>query len=150
VDGLVAAAGLNHLQSALEHSQQAMDDIMSVNYSDMFNSATAAARQMFSYQQKGSILLVASMSGVVATKGMTPPVYNLSKTAVIQLARSLAMEWGRHNIRINSLCPGHVITPMAEDTFRGNPAVRVTWEAENAWSSGYAGGVPRHNALFPL
>jgi NAD(P)-dependent dehydrogenase (short-subunit alcohol dehydrogenase family) len=54
LDGLIAAAGINHLQSALEHSQQALDDVMSINYNGVFNSATAAARQMFNYQQKGS------------------------------------------------------------------------------------------------
>lgn len=131
LDGLIAAAGINHLQSALEHSQQALDDVMSINYNGVFNSATAAARQMFNYQQKGSILLVASMSGLIANKGMTSPVYNSSKAAVIQLARSLAMEWGRHGIRVNSLCPGHIITPMVEDVFQQNPAARATWEAEN-------------------
>jgi NAD(P)-dependent dehydrogenase (short-subunit alcohol dehydrogenase family) len=131
LDGLIAAAGINHLQSALEHSQQALDDVMSINFNGVFNSATAAARQMFNYQQKGSILLVASMSGLIANKGMTSPVYNASKAAVIQLSRSLAMEWGRHGIRVNNLCPGHVITPMVHKVFHQNPAARATWEAEN-------------------
>jgi NAD(P)-dependent dehydrogenase (short-subunit alcohol dehydrogenase family) len=131
LDGLIAAAGINHLSSALEHSQQALDDVMTINYNGVFNSATAAARQMFNYQVKGSILLVASMSGLIANKGMTSPVYNSSKAAVIQLARSLAMEWGRHGIRVNSLCPGHIITPMVEEVFQQNPAARATWEAEN-------------------
>ncbi|KAJ5945612.1 hypothetical protein N7454_002451 [Penicillium verhagenii] len=131
LDGLIAAAGINHLQSALEHDRAALDDVMSINYTGVFNSATAAARQMFAYQGKGSILLVASMSGLIANKGMTSPVYNSSKAAVIQLARSLAMEWGRHGIRVNSLCPGHIITPMVEAVFQQNPAARATWEAEN-------------------
>ncbi|KAJ6005664.1 hypothetical protein N7451_003608 [Penicillium sp. IBT 35674x] len=131
LDGLIAAAGINHLQSALEYDRAALDDVMSINYNGVFNSATAAARQMFNYQGKGSILLVASMSGLIANKGMTSPVYNSSKAAVIQLARSLAMEWGRHGIRVNSLCPGHIITPMVEAVFKQNPAARATWEAEN-------------------
>ncbi|PTU24853.1 hypothetical protein P175DRAFT_0471388 [Aspergillus ochraceoroseus IBT 24754] len=131
LDGLIAAAGINHLQSALEHSQTALKEVMEINFTGVFNAATAAARQMFQYQAKGSILLVASMSGVVANKGMTSPVYNSSKAAVIQLARSLAMEWGRHGIRVNSLCPGHILTPMVEQVFAQNPAVRATWEAEN-------------------
>lgn len=82
-------------------------------------------------RQKGSILLVASMSGLIANKGMTSPVYNSSKAAVIQLARSLAMEWGRRGIRVNSLCPGHILTPMVELVFEQNPAAKATWEAEN-------------------
>lgn len=131
LDGLVAAAGINHLQSALEHSEQATNDVMSINFNGVFNSATAAARQMFNYQQKGSILLVASMSGLVANKGMASPIYNSSKAAVIQLSRSLAMEWGRHGIRVNSLCPGHVITSMVHQVFQHNPAARAIWESEN-------------------
>ncbi|PLB34280.1 putative short chain dehydrogenase/oxidoreductase [Aspergillus candidus] len=131
LDGLIAAAGINHLQSSLEYSQVALKEVMEINYNGVFNSATAAARQMFNYQQKGSILLVASMSGLIANKGMTSPVYNSSKAAVIQLSRSLAMEWGRHGIRVNSLCPGHIITPMVEGVFQQNPAARAVWEAEN-------------------
>lgn len=131
LDGLVAAAGINHLQSSLEYSEGALEDVMSINYNGVFHSAAAAARQMFNYQQKGSILLVASMSGLIANKGMTSPVYNSSKAAVIQLARSLAMEWGRHGVRVNSLCPGHIITPMVEEVFQQNPASRAVWEAEN-------------------
>ncbi|KAF9882942.1 hypothetical protein FE257_004877 [Aspergillus nanangensis] len=131
LDGMIAAAGINHLQSALEHSQVALNEVMQINYNGVFNSATAAARQMFNYQQKGSILLIASMSGVIANKGMTSPVYNSSKAAVMQLGRSLAMEWGRHGIRVNNLCPGHIVTPMVEQVFQQNPAARAVWEAEN-------------------
>ncbi|PKX99402.1 putative short chain dehydrogenase/oxidoreductase [Aspergillus novofumigatus IBT 16806] len=131
LDGLIAAAGINHLQSALEHSRSALNEVMQINYNGVFNSATAAARQMFKYQQKGSILLVASISGLIANKGMTSPVYNSSKAAVIQLARSLAMEWGRQGIRVNSLCPGHILTPMVEQVFEQNPAAKAIWEAEN-------------------
>jgi NAD(P)-dependent dehydrogenase (short-subunit alcohol dehydrogenase family) len=131
LDGMIAAAGINHLQSALEYSQESLNEVMSINYNGVFNAATAAARQMFNYQQKGSILLVASMSGLIANKGMTSPVYNSSKAAVIQLGRSLAMEWGRHGIRVNNLCPGHIITPMVDEVFQQNPAARAVWEAEN-------------------
>lgn len=131
LDGMVAAAGINYLQSALEHSQEAMNDVMQINFNGVFNTSTAAARQMFNYQQKGSILLVASMSGLIANKGMTSPVYNSSKAAVVQLARCLAMEWGRYGIRVNSLCPGHVVTPMVDMVFQQNPAARAVWEGEN-------------------
>lgn len=131
LDGLIAAAGINHLQCALEHSQKALEDVMHINYNGVFNSATAAARQMFRYKCHGSILLVASMSGIIANKGMSSPVYNSSKAAVIQLGRCLAMEWGRHGIRVNSLCPGHIMTPMVQMVFDKTPDVRTTWEAEN-------------------
>ncbi|KAL1886663.1 hypothetical protein Plec18167_000596 [Paecilomyces lecythidis] len=131
LDGMIAAAGINHLQNALEHSQEALEEVMHINYNGVFNSATAAARQMFHYKSHGSILLVASMSGIIANKGMSSPVYNSSKAAVIQLGRCLAMEWGRHGIRVNSLCPGHIVTPMVDMVFEKTPEVRTIWESEN-------------------
>ncbi|KAL4925458.1 putative short chain dehydrogenase/oxidoreductase [Aspergillus undulatus] len=131
LDGLIAAAGINYLEPALSHSLEKLHEVMDINYNGVFHSATAAARQMFNYQQKGSILLVASMSGYIANKGMTSPVYNSSKAAVVQLGRNLAMEWGRHGIRVNSLCPGHIVTPMVEEVFRKEPAAKGVWEAEN-------------------
>lgn len=131
LDGMICAAGINHIESALAYPQSALHEVMQINYNGVFNAATAAARQMFGYKSPGSILLVASMSGLVANKGMTSAVYNSSKAAVIQLGRCLAMEWGRHGIRVNSLCPGHIVTPMVEQVFEKAPETRAIWEAEN-------------------
>lgn len=55
-------------------------------------TATATARQMLRFKTRGSIMLIAPMSGPVANKGLISPVYNSSKAALIQLARNLAME----------------------------------------------------------
>ncbi|EED13072.1 short chain dehydrogenase/oxidoreductase, putative [Talaromyces stipitatus ATCC 10500] len=131
LDGIICSAGINHLHPAIGHSQKALEEVMAINYNGVFNSATAAAKQMFEHKCPGSILLVASMSGLIANKGMTSPVYNSSKAAVIQLGKCLAMEWGRHGIRVNSLSPGHIVTPMVEMVFEKNPSARATWEAEN-------------------
>jgi hypothetical protein len=131
LDGMICAAGINHVQKALDHSSDALDEVMKINYNRVFNSATAAARQMLQYQCRGSILLVASMSGLIANKGMSSPVYNSSKAAVIQLGRCLAMEWGRQGIRVNSLCPGHIVTPMVEQVFEKSPESKPLWESEN-------------------
>ncbi|KAH6668474.1 hypothetical protein B0J14DRAFT_488386 [Halenospora varia] len=137
LDGLVAAAGVNHVGSAIEHSPADITDVMSINYTGVFTAATAAAKQMLQWKCRGSIVLVSSMSGLVANKGMVSPVYNSSKAAVIQLGRSLAMEWGkidgegRGGIRVNCLCPGHIVTPMVKETLREVPESKEIWEAEN-------------------
>lgn len=89
---------------------------------------------MFKYKIQGSMCLIASMSGTIANKGFIAPVYNSSKAAVVQLARNLAMEWGRvrpdgsGGIRVNTLSPGHILTPMVEENFRRGEADRKTWE----------------------
>ncbi|KAN0079072.1 putative short chain dehydrogenase/oxidoreductase [Elaphomyces granulatus] len=129
LDGMICAAAVNHVQSAIEHSQSAMDEVMHINYNGVFNSATAAAKQMFHYKSPGSILLVASMSGLIANKGMTSPV---------------------HGIRVNSLCPGHIITPMVEQVFEKTPAARDSWESENMLGRLAAPEEFRGVALFAL
>lgn len=67
--------------------------MMDINYTRVFMSCTAVAREMFKYKCRGSICIVASMSGLVANEGLLSPVYNSSKAACLQLARNLAMEW---------------------------------------------------------
>lgn len=137
LDGLIAAAGVNHVECALDHTPKTVDKIVHINYSGVFRSAVAAARVMMDRKCRGSILLVASMSGLIANKGMSSAIYNSSKGAVVQLGRSLAMEWsefcedGRGGIRVNTLCPGHIETPMVNKIMAEDPETRVTWESEN-------------------
>ncbi|KAL4943043.1 hypothetical protein BDV06DRAFT_151409 [Aspergillus oleicola] len=137
LDGLIAAAGINHVEPAFEHTPQTVDNIIHINYTGAFRSAVSAARVMMDRKCHGSILLVASMSGLIANKGMVSAIYNSSKGAVIQLTRSLAMEWseaisdGSGGIRVNCLCPGHIQTPMAQMVMEKDPETKATWESEN-------------------
>lgn len=138
LDGVVAAAGVQQICPAAEYTAEDADRMMKVNYTGVFMTASAAARQMFKYKCHGSICMIASMSGQVANKGLLSPVYNSSKAAVIQLARSLAMEWspidkdsGEGGIRVNCISPGHIVTPMVLKNFEEVPGLREKWEGEN-------------------
>ncbi|KAF2737045.1 NAD(P)-binding protein [Polyplosphaeria fusca] len=134
IDGLIAAAGIQHVAPALEYRPEDIQRMLATNYMGVFLSARAAAREMYKYKIQGSICLIASMSGIIANRGFIAPVYNSSKAAVIQLARNLAMEWGRieedgsGGIRVNCLSPGHILTPMVEENFKRGEADRATWE----------------------
>lgn len=90
--------------------------MMNINFNGVMLSAVSCARQMIKYKTPGSMMLVGSMSGLIANKGFTSSVYNSSKAAVIQLGRNLAMEWGKiidgKPIRVNVLCPGNIMTPV--------------------------------------
>ena len=112
LDGLIAAAGVQLVQPALDYAPERVMEMLDINYKGVYCSAQSCARQMIKYGCSGSILLVASMSGLIANRGFTSSVYNSSKAAVCQLARSLAMEWGQivdgKPIRVNSLCPGRL------------------------------------------
>lgn len=63
---------------------------------------------------------IASMSGTIANRGLICAAYNSSKAGVVQLARNLAMEWGAHGIRVNTISPGYIITPMTKHDFKGS------------------------------
>ena len=102
--------------------------MMDINYTGLFMTACIVGKEMMDRGCKGSIVLVASMSGMIANKGLICPVYNCSKAVVMRLARSLAMEWGRHGILVNSLCPGHVKTSMVEKSLTKNPNLQKKWE----------------------
>lgn len=137
IDGLVANAGATLTLDAIKHSEADVEKILRCNFWGTFLCATAVGRHMLEQKTRGSILLVASMSGMVANKGIFSSAYNGSKAGVIQLARNLAQEWGpidqhgRGGIRVNSLCPGHIYTPMVEKTLHDNPGARTVWESEN-------------------
>ncbi len=64
-------------------------------------------------------------------QGLICPAYNASKAAVLQLARNLASEWGQHNIRVNTLSPGYIVTQMVEALFVQFPERKEQWPREN-------------------
>ena len=70
-------------------------------------TAKTAANFWRTRQVKGSLVLIASMSGQIANRGLACTAYNTSKAAVHQMCRSLAQEWGPdYGIRVNTLSPG--------------------------------------------
>ena len=73
---------------------------------------------------KGSIINMASMSGTIVNIPQWQASYNASKAGVMHMTRSLAIEWAEHGIRVNSLSPGYIGTPMSADTPQ---------ELKNAW-----------------
>ncbi len=73
IDGLIAAAGIQQETPALEYTAEDADKMLGVNVTGVFMTAQAVARQMIRLKQAGSMVLIASMSGTVANRGLICP-----------------------------------------------------------------------------
>ncbi|KAI6109891.1 hypothetical protein F5141DRAFT_1117364 [Pisolithus sp. B1] len=140
LDVCVAAAGIlkPHME-CLEYPANVFREVMEVNTTGVLFTAQAAGRQMARFGRGGSIILIASMSGSITNRDHAWVSYNSSKSAVLQMARSMACELGEQRIRVNSLSPGHIYTQYVCGSYvRGNRVSDewlrgvVTWLASDA------------------
>ncbi|KAI5290058.1 hypothetical protein KEM54_002543 [Ascosphaera aggregata] len=131
LNGLLAAAGVQQETPALEYTAKDSNRMLEVNITGVLLAAQAVAKQMIRLGTGGSIAMIASMSGVIANKGLICPVYNASKAGVLQLGRNLASEWGQHGIRVNTISPGYIVTSMVEKLFEEFPERKTEWPKQN-------------------
>ena len=107
----VNAAGIANANPAEEMSEEQFQTLMDVNLKGVFLSCQAEANAMLKHG-RGSIINIASMSGVIVNRGLMQVHYNASKAGVIHMSKSMAMEWVERGIRVNSISPGYTATPM--------------------------------------
>lgn len=131
MDICVAAAGILGGQDCLEYDAKEFEKIIDVNCNGVFYTAQAAGRQMARFGNGGSIILIASMSGSVTNRDHNWVGYNTSKSAVLQMARSMACELGPQRIRVNSLSPGHIYTKMTAALLDHQPELGKKWASMN-------------------
>jgi NAD(P)-dependent dehydrogenase (short-subunit alcohol dehydrogenase family) len=118
LDGLVNNAGVAWGGRAIEMAEDDWAKVIDTNLSGVFRVARAAARVMAA-GGGGAIVNTASILGLATGTGVA--AYSASKAAVVHLTRSLALEWARYNIRVNSLAPGYFPTEI-NDEFLASPA----------------------------
>jgi len=107
----VNCAGIANAAPAEEMPLEQWQRMLDINLTGIFLSCQAEAKVMLPRKQ-GSIVNIASMSGIIVNRGLRQAHYNSSKAAVIHLSKSLAMEWSDRGVRINSISPGYTATPM--------------------------------------
>ena len=125
-DVVVNSAGLARHSAALETLPQDFDAVMALNLRAAYFLSTGAARKMIAAGKGGSIIHVSSQMGHVG--GIDRAVYCASKHALEGMVKSMAIEWGRDRVRINTVCPTFIRTPLTASTF-DNPE-RVAWIEE--------------------
>jgi NAD(P)-dependent dehydrogenase (short-subunit alcohol dehydrogenase family) len=111
LDVIVNSAGVGNKTPAEKLTEAEWDQVMNTNLKGLFWCCQKAGLQMIA-QRSGSIVNIASMSGLIVNQGRTISAYSSSKAAVIMLTRNLAMEWAKHNIRVNAIAPGYFVTPF--------------------------------------
>ena len=121
-DILVNNAGMNRPQSFLDVSIANFDAIMSLNVRSAFFMAQAVARGMVAAGRGGSIINMSSQMGHVGAAKRS--VYCASKWAMEGMTKAMAVELGPHRVRVNTLCPTFIETPMTQPFF-ADPAFKA-------------------------
>lgn len=114
IDVAVCNAGIIGDVAMLEMSPEEFQRIQDTNVTGVFLTAQAAARAMVAQGRGGVIINTASMSGTIINVPQRVGHYCASKAAVIHLTKAMAVEFAPHNIRVNSVSPGYILTELVE------------------------------------
>ncbi len=140
LDILFNNAGTNLVKPATEVTMEEWDHVINVNLKGIFLGAQHAIRMMIR-DGGGSIINTASTFAFIGFYSM--PIYCASKGGIMALTRQLALDYAKHNIRVNCICPGPTLTPLveremqlglakAEDILQGVPMERFAKPSEIA------------------
>ena len=114
-DILVNSAGLAKHTNSLKTSIKDFESVMNVNLKGAYFLTQAVAKSMVGKGSPGSIINISSQMGLVG--GQDRSVYCASKHAVEGFTKAMAIEYGAHDIRINTICPTFILTDMTRETF---------------------------------
>jgi NAD(P)-dependent dehydrogenase (short-subunit alcohol dehydrogenase family) len=129
VDVLVNNAGISDAPDAAEDAD--VDNfrrVVDVNLNACFLLAGLCGRDMIG-RGRGSIINVASVHGFVGSAPNSQAAYAASKAGLVNLSRELALQWARHQVRVNALCPGYFATELTEVMFADERM--TTWIERN-------------------
>ena len=123
LDILVNNAGMNRRKPIVEVPPEDYDTIQAVNQRAPY-FLSQAAHPIMKAQGGGKIINIGSMTTFIGLG--TVSVYGLTKAALGEMTRVMAVEWAPDNIQVNCLAPGFIITPLTEESVWGDP-VRQRW-----------------------
>lgn len=134
IHGFIANAGMTKHQPAFDFNRAQIDQLFNLNVFGAYFCATTVARRFIDLGIKGSIVFTASMTSYRPNRAAPSAPYGATKGAVRNMTHTLAMEWAKHGIRVNSVSPGFIKTAM---TYFVDQA--PDWELKMQ----YYGGMPR-------
>lgn len=113
LDILVNNAGMSHSAYSMHEKKEDWDKVIALNLTSHFFVSQAVANAFMIPQKKGKIVNMCSLSGIMGIPSAV--AYSASKGGIMQMTKSLAGEWARFGITVNSVCPGFVETPLIKD-----------------------------------
>ncbi len=125
-DIVLNSAGLARHSAAVETRPEDYDAVMDINLRSAYFLSSYSAKAMINDGRRGSIIHISSQMGHVG--GIDRAVYCASKHALEGMVKSMAIEWGKSGVRINTICPTFIRTPLTQATF-DNPD-RLAWLME--------------------
>lgn len=125
-DILVNSAGLARHSPAVDTRVEDFDAVMDVNVKGAYFLTQAVAKGLLAAGKPGSLMNISSQMAHVG--GIDRAVYCATKFAVEGFTKAMAIEWGRSQIRVNTICPTFIRTPLTEATF--DQPERVKWIEE--------------------
>jgi NAD(P)-dependent dehydrogenase (short-subunit alcohol dehydrogenase family) len=114
IDVLVNNAGIGDTQPVVDMDSAHWDRVMNVNLRGPMLCCKHVGPHMIS-RGSGKVINVGSVMATRVARYMSP--YCASKAALVQFTRTLALEWMRHNVQVNALCPGYFLTDMNTEFF---------------------------------
>ena len=114
-DILINSAGLARHSPALETTEADFDAVSDLNFKGAYFLTRAVAKGMAEAGRCGSLINISSQMAKVG--GIDRAVYAATKHAVEGFTKSMAIEWGPKGIRINTICPTFIVTPLTKQTF---------------------------------
>ncbi len=115
IDVLVNNSGVSASGRLLDMTAEDYDYVMNTNTKGAFFVAQQTAKVMIAKKTPGRIINIASVAGLRVLSGIG--VYCMSKAAVVQMTKAMALEWGKYGINTNAICPGYIRTEINSDYF---------------------------------
>ena len=126
-DILVNSAGIAKHSLTIDSNETDFDNVMLINLKGAYFLTSAVAKKLISLGKPGSLINISSQMGLVG--GQERSVYSASKHAVEGFTKSMAIELGTSNVRVNTICPTFILTDLTRTTFE-DPKKRAWIESK--------------------
>jgi len=114
-DILVNSAGIARHSNSLKTKEDEFDEVTNINLKGAYFITQAVAKKLIKCKKPGSLINISSQMGLVG--GLERAVYSASKHAVEGFTKSMAIELGKHNIRVNTICPTFILTNLTKNSY---------------------------------